>query len=61
MSNKYIYYKRTFSPNCGVGAHQHQGKKEKSKGKERDRGTDGETPKPIPGTDALIGDEEQNG
>ena len=32
----------------------------KSKEKERDRGTEGETSYPDPGTDALIGDEEEN-
>ena len=35
--------------------------KEKSEEKERDRGLKGETPTPSRTTDALIGDEEQNG
>ena len=51
----------------GVDTHQRRGKREegktseKSEEKERDRGTEGEIPKPIRATDALIREEEQNG
>ena len=42
------------------GQHASTPREEKRK-EERDRGTEGETPNPIPATDALTGDEEQNG